>query len=410
MKNTHSTPAGVTIVVEKTEQIRGGTRPLAVALGALGMILCAGCRQDTRMSLQQFIEAEPVPLVASSQPAGAAIQPWAPGPYRVGPGDVLRIRIAGLEPTGPTAEAIPTYRVTEKGEVILPSVGAVVVNGMTLDEVETTIQAAYSPKYIKETQVTAQVESYRLVNVIVVGDTFRFSSSGSQIVELRRDRTSVLQAILASGGASEFGGRVTHVPAKAPGQVTVYEMNNQEHLARAARIGTVEEGDLLIVDSRANDSIYVYGLVNTPGAIPVGRAAMLSVMQAIGAAGGTRHEFEPREATLMRRRADGSLARVKIDLDRIKQGIDPDLALAAGDVLVLPHNTATRIEEYIARYFQPRIGVGIDTTYNPWTLYYLQKNAEMTDRGIFDSIAGQIPGVLPNMIMNRLPAAKPVRP
>jgi len=51
----------------------------------------------------------------------------------------------------------------------------------------------------------------------------------------------------------------------------------------------------------------------------------------------------------------------------------------------MPHNTATRIEEYIARYFQPRIGVGIDTTYNPWTLYYLQKNAEMTDQGIFDS-------------------------
>jgi len=363
------------------------------------LIICvqAGCRSDTRMSLQQFLETEPVPLVASSQPAGVTIEPWAPGPYRVGPGDVLSISIKGLEPTGPTTEAGPTYRVTEKGEVLLPSVGPVAVNGMTLDEIESAVQAVYSPKYIKETQVTAQVASYRLINVIVVGDTFRFSTSGSQIVELRRDRTSVLQALLASGGASEFGGRITHVPAKAPSQVTVYEMNNQEHLARAARVGTVDEGDLLIVDSRANEAIYVYGLVNSPGAIPVGRAAMLSIMQAIGAAGGTRHEFEPREATLMRRRPDGSLARVKIDLDRIKQGIDPDLALAAGDVLVLPHNAATRIEEYIARYMQPRLGWGIDTTYNPWTLYYLQKNAEYTDEGLFESIAGQIPGVLPTM-------------
>ena len=410
MKKTHPAPkSDIALVAKKAGQIQRGTRPLSTALGALGMFLCLGCQQDTRMSLQQFIETEPVPLVASSQPAGVTIAPWAPGPYRVGPEDVLSIKIAGLEPTGATAEAVPTYRVTEKGELNLPSVGGIVVNGMTLDQVETTIQAAYSPKYIKETQVTAQVVSYKLINVIVVGDTFRFSTSGSQIVELRRDRSSVIQAILASGGASEFGGRVTHIPAKAPGQVTIYEMNNQEHLARAARIGSVEEGDLLIVDSRANDSIYVYGLVNSPGAIPVGRAAVLSVMQAIGAAGGTRHEFEPREATLMRRRSDGSLARVKINLDRVKQGIDPDLALAAGDVLVLPHNTATRIEEYIARYFQPRIGVGIDTTYNPWTLYYLQKNAEMTDQGIFDSIAGQIPGVLPNLI-NRQLSAKPIRP
>lgn len=375
-------------------------------LGYLGICASAGCQHDTRMSVQQFLETEPVPLVASSQPAGVTLQPWAPGLYRVGPGDVLTISIAGLEPTGPTTEAGPTYRVTEKGEVNLPSVGPVAVNGMTLDEIEAAVQAQYSPKYIKETQVTAQVVSYRLINVIVVGDTYRFSSSGSQIVELRRDRTSVLQAILASGGASEFGGRITHVPAKAPSQITVYELNNQEHLARAARVGTVDEGDLLIVDSRANDSIYVYGLVNSPGPIPVGRAAMLSVMQAVGAAGGTRHEFEPREATLMRRRADGSLARVKVDLDRIKQGIDPDLALAAGDVLVLPHNTSTRIEEYIARYLQPRIGWGIDTTYNPWTLYYLQRNADYTDQGLFESIANRIPGVLPTLAPGGA-AAKP---
>lgn len=378
-------------------------------MGILALVSQVGCQQDTRMSVQQFIETEPVPLVASSQPAGVTIEPWAPGPYRVGPGDVLSITIAGLEATGLPPGQAPTYRINEKGEIILPSIGAVVVGGKTLDEVEATIRAAYVPKYIRETQVAAQVAAYKLINVIVVGDTYRFSTSGSQIVELRRDRTSILQAMLASGGATEFGGRVTHVPAKAPSQVTVYELNNQEHLARAARTGTLDEGDLVIVDSRANDAVYVYGLVNNPGAIPVGRAAMLSVMQAIGAAGGTRHEFEPREATLMRRRPDGSLARVKIDLDRIKQGLDPDLALAAGDVLVLPHNAATRIEEYIARYFQPRIGVGIDTTYNPWTLYYLQKNAEYTDRGLFENLTNQFTNVSP-WLVPRGTTAKPARP
>lgn len=369
-----------------------------------------GCQPDTRISLQEFIETEPVPLVASSRPAGVTIQPWAPGPYRVGPGDLLGITIAGLEvaPAGAGPGAAPTYRVNDKGEITLPSVGAIMVGGKTLDELEAIIQAAYSPKYIKETQVTALVVEYRLTNVIVVGDTFRFSTSGSQIVELRRDRTSILQAMLAAGGASEFGGRVTHIPAKNPGQITVYELNNQEHLARAARIGTVDEGDLVIIDSRANDSIYVYGLVNSPGAIPIGRAAMLSVMQAIGAAGGTRHEFEPREATLMRRRGDGSLARVKINLDRIKQGTDPDLALAAGDVLVLPHNTATRIEEYIAKAFQPRIGAGIETTYNPWTLYYLRKNNEYLMG--YNTTASQLTGISPFTPAPTNNAARPLRP
>lgn len=382
---------------------------VCLLLGLLPVIAQTGCQSDTRMSVREFLETEPMPLVASSQPAGVTVEPWAPGPYRVGPGDTLSITVAGLEAISPTGGPPPTYRINEKGQVVLPSVGAVTVGGMTLDEVEETIQAHYSPKYIKETQVTAQVATYKLINALVVGDTYRFSSSGSQIVELRRDRTSIIQAILASGGASDPGGRVTHVPAKNPAQQITYDPNNQADLARMARVGMIEEGDLIIVDTRPNDAVYIQGLVNNPGPIPVSRTTRLSVLQAIGAAGGTRHEFEPREATLLRRRTDGSLARVKINLDHLKDGTDPDLLLAAGDVLILPHNTATRIEEYINKTFQPRIGVGIDTMYNPWTLYYLQKNAEMTNQGIFDSIAGQIPGVLPNVI-TRPTVAKPVRP
>ena len=87
----------------------------------------------------------------------------------------------------------------------------------------------------------------------------------------------------------------------------------------------------------------------------------------------------------MRRKAAGDVVRVKLNLDKIKEGKDPDILLAAGDVLVVPHNAATRLEEYINRAFQPRIGVGVETTYNPWTLYYLRKDTGQNG-GYFDSL------------------------
>jgi len=310
----------------------------------------------------------------------------------------LTIHISGMEKLGLPATYTP--RVRDNGEVILPSVGGVFVDGLTLDELEDAIRAAYTPKYIRDTQITAQVTEYKMIGIVVLGDLFRSSVGRYEAIELRRDRASVLYAIMAAGSPRDFGGRVTLIPARAPDQPVVFDMNVSEDQARAARVGSVKDADLLIVDARPNDAVYVQGLVNHPGPVPLMRGATLSVLQALGAAGGTMLAFEPHEATLIRRKDNGDLWRVKVDLDRIKLGEDPDLALAAGDVLIVPHNAATRVEEFIARSFMLRIGTGIETTYNPWTEYYLRRDAELNDtgEGFFDSLTSQLTNQLGNLV------------
>ena len=78
---------------------------------------------------------------------------------------------------------------------------------------------------IAETQVTvtAEVKVYGPISVTVFGDIYRASNSHYEQVELRHDRASILQAVQAAGGFQVFGGRVTLIPAKNPGQPVLYD-------------------------------------------------------------------------------------------------------------------------------------------------------------------------------------------
>lgn len=366
------------------------TRPQSTAaalfLGAAALL--AGCA-DTRVPLSEYL-ADQAMVGAALDEVGQPVEPpapepWRPGPYKLGSGDIVGVTISGLEALGMAPSQ--QLRVTDRGEIYLPMVGRVQVGDMSLDQVEEKVRAEFVPKFLRETDVMVQIVRYEPISVMVLGDVLRLSG-GAQMVELRRDKASVLQALLSSGGAQDYGGKVTVIPARDPLNSTVYDLTDRADLVRAARIGSVEEADLVFVDARPNDAVYVQGLVNSPGPIYVARNTRLTVLQAIGAAGGTMLAFEPREATLMRHESDGQLTSVRIDLDRVKAGTDPDIALAAGDILILPHNAATRIEEYIARALQIRLGAGIETTYNPWTLYYLRKTSEMGrgDAGFYGTL------------------------
>jgi polysaccharide export outer membrane protein len=332
----------------------------------------------------------------TTQPAGVAAKVQLPaqapkpsGPYRVGPGDVLEVTLAGLEEVGLTGAL--SLRVSEQGTVTMDPVGSIHVADLTLDQVESAIHDAYVPKYIKETQVSANIISYRMIDVIVLGAVQQPTP-----IELRGDKSSLLHAILAAGGPTEVAdGRITLLKVRTPDEPVVYDLNARSDLVRAAQPGTVEHSDVIIVERGTNDYIYVQGLVNTPGPVPMPPRTQMSVLQAIGAAGGTLHAFSPREATLMRRKPDGDLIRVRLDLHALARGEDPDLALAPGDMVYVPHTSGTRFEEFLARtlYFR----AGVDATYNPWTYYFFRKDIEVREDQIaatsdFFSTSGRFGG------------------
>ena len=89
----------------------------------------------------------PVPVAYGGAPAEA--------PYRLGPGDQLRVIVFGQE------NLSRIYLVDASGYVSLPLIGAVPARGSTTFELEDRIAAALRRKYVKDPKVTVEVERHR---------------------------------------------------------------------------------------------------------------------------------------------------------------------------------------------------------------------------------------------------------
>ncbi len=152
------------------------TGRLAVFTAALSMLL-AGCNATNpsgaptagvtlRTSIPVNAPARPMALHPDVVPAatpGPAVAPvpvgYAPSspeaPYRLGPGDQLRVIVFGQE------NLSRIYLVDASGFVSLPLIGAVPARGSTTFELEDRIAAALRRKYVKDPKVTVEVERHR---------------------------------------------------------------------------------------------------------------------------------------------------------------------------------------------------------------------------------------------------------
>ena len=110
------------------------------------------------------------------------------------------------------------------------------------------------------------------------------------------------------------------------------------------------------------NTIYVGGLVNRPGRQDYSAGTTVTVLQAIAAANGLRTDVYPSEGTLIRRLPDGRDLFVKLELDRLATGRDPNFLLAPGDILWVPETFGTRAVDFLNRNLFLRGGATV--TYN----------------------------------------------
>jgi len=317
----------------------------------------AGC-SDHRITLNEFLEtqrpAPPAETTESQQAVGVMVDK-AMGPYRVGPGDVLVVTQYAADPAG----AMPpvTARIDRNGQIDLPMVGTLKVAGMELEDVERAIQKAYVPKFLHEAIVHVEVNGARATNVLVIGAVER-----PGLVPLRRTERDLLHAIVAVGGVSNLAsGHVTlrRVRGGADQKTVTANLTDPEDLKKALAMAPLEDGDIVTVHAAAPNTIFVGGLVSAPRPQVYPPGVEISILQAIAASGGLRTDLTPREATLVHRMPNGKDVHVKLDLDRITTGKDPNITLAAGDILWVPHTIETRVQEWINRNVFFRAGMSV---------------------------------------------------
>ncbi len=371
---------------------------LALALTAV----LAGCHRDARISvseLEELQQGRPAPVLEPSAPDELGLAELQP--YRIVPGDVLTVRMFGLaeDHYAPTSIEL---RVHEDGNVLPPLVGPVKVAGLTLNQAEQAIIAAHVPRVVSDLSVFIQLTEPETTTVLVLGSVMT-----PGLVRLRENERNILYALAASGGFGSRtsvtgGGRETNeglvrLHPIRPGRASdSYNLGDPNDVHRAMLAPPLDSGDILVVEATEASAIFVTGLVTAPGPVPIPPSSSLSVLRAIAAAGGLREYVQFHEATLIRALPGGEDAHMKLDLAGMLAGRTPDLPLRGGDILYVPGNLDTFLQEWFLRNMIPG-PFNVSLHYDPLAQY--NANRALQDQynndviqGIRSTLGSTIPG------------------
>jgi protein involved in polysaccharide export with SLBB domain len=239
--------------------------------------------------------------------------------YKLGPGDVLEVQIAGrLEVTRQQVIVDP------EGFVNIPPVGVTEVRGQTLREANRRIQVE-ARRLLRFADVSVSLFNPRCFEVVLSGEVER---PGSLQASAQR---RVHDVLLAAGGVSARGSARNITVIRGSSRTTV-DLLRFELQGDLSQNPPVEEGMRIHVPPRAG-SVSLNGAFRRPGDYEIGPTASLNELLTL--TGGLTQHAAPTEARLTRLQPDGRKETISVDLTRALAR-PADVPLKPGDALFVP--------------------------------------------------------------------------
>jgi polysaccharide biosynthesis/export protein len=242
----------------------------------------------------------------------------------IGQGDLLEVTVYGTDFNR-------QVRVNDAGEISLPLLGTVKVDGLSIPEGEKVVARELVQRgYFIDPQVSIFEREYASQAISVLGEVQK-----PGLYPLPGTRT-LFDAISAAGGTT----------AKAGNKVTITHRARPDHSEDVALSYSVETspvsnpqvypGDTIVV-SKAG-IIYVVGDVKQPAGIVMENSQM-TVLQAIAMAQGTNPTAKLNGSKLIRKTGNGP-QEIPIRLKKILRAEATDMTLQPGDILFVPTSAA----------------------------------------------------------------------
>ena len=219
-------------------------------------------------------------------------------------------------------------RVNDTGDLDMPLVNQVHVEGLTVDEAERVIEQRLDHGgFVRNPHVQLFVSEYTSDGTSVLGEVAKpgvYPVLGEQ---------RLFNLLSAAGGLSPAAGTsitVTHKAELDKPIVVAISRNLEDH---ADSNIPIYPGDTVMV--RRADVIYVVGDVNRPSGFLMDNGGKLSVLQAIALAGGTTSTAKLSGARIIRKSPQG-VSEIPVSLKKMLEAKIGDVPLQANDVLFVP--------------------------------------------------------------------------
>lgn len=275
---------------------------------------------------------------SSSLPAPAARYESA----KIMPGDVISIYTYGapeLTTTQTTIASMPGpgqsgmvdgVKLGAHGEIVLPYLGTVRLAGMTASQASQYLAKELKDKGILvDPQVSVEIVESPTRVITVVGEVER----PQPIPAFGHIR--LLDVISDCGGLTPLASHT--ITIRRPGDpkpITVLLGTNPQ-TTDATNIPLMA-GDTVVV-SKVGD-VFVVGQVKLPQAIPLAGNTPITVLRAIAMSGGVNYGAALSRVTIIRTLSNHQQVKIRLDLARIMDGKEQDVALKSDDLLVVPTN------------------------------------------------------------------------
>jgi polysaccharide export outer membrane protein len=280
---------------------------------------------------QQATTATGVPAIAARSlngpgaPASLTEVPEDFAGLKLAPGFLLNVQVFD-EP-----DLSGHVRVDSDGNVSLPFLKQIHVAGGTVAQTKEMIEDGLrSGRILKNPQVTVNVEQFATSSATVMGEVVNPGK-----VELLVPH-SLLDVLGMTGGETAMASdeiELKRADASAGTQSTTYHYARGGDAA-AIRDVMVHPGDTVIV--KRMGVVYVVGGVNRPGGYVMQENGELNVAQAISMAQGLALQAKVNGLRVVQHNADGKPVEIPISYNKIMDGKEKPMQLAAGDIVYVP--------------------------------------------------------------------------
>lgn len=275
------------------------------------------------------------------QPAEAPKSEPAISPQlRLGAGDLVDVSVYGAPDLSQKA------RVTNSGEVYMPLVGYVKVDGLTIEQAQAAIEKRLvEGNFLKTPHVTVFISEYATQGASIMGEVGR--PGIYPVLGSRR----LFDMIAAAGGMTAKAGKTVTISHRDESQAPASVIFSNDPAKSGAANVQVFPGDTIVV-SKAG-IIYVVGDVGHPSGFIMENNESVTVLQALALAGGNNSHAALDNAKLIRRTATGP-QEIPVPLKKILSAQAPDVNMQPEDILFVP---ASKGKKAIARTMEAIIQI-----------------------------------------------------